>query len=189
MCARGYQSRMTDARPMEDRSLGDVTDKQLSRDISALVRSEVALAKAEVTERASVMARGVALVAVGVVFALIVISCVVAAAVAAFSLVVDVWLAALIVAAMAAVIAVIAALTGMRALRSAGPPLPLDTIESAKGCRMGEDTREIRRQVEHARDQLGDTVEELAYRANAPRRAKARMVDGLARLRARVSDR
>jgi hypothetical protein len=54
---------------------------------------------------------------------------------------------------------------------------------------MGEDTREIRRQVEHARDQLGDTVEELAYRANAPKRAKTRVVDGVARLRARLSHR
>ena len=127
----GIKDRMTDVRPQDDRSLGDLT-RQLSRDVSALVRSEVALAKAEVSERASTMARGVALVAVGAVFALIVISCVVAAAVAALSLVVDVWLAALIVAAMAAAIAAIAALTGIRALRSAGPPLPLDTVESAK---------------------------------------------------------
>ena len=44
----------------------------------------------------------------------------------------DVWLAALIVAAIAAGIAAIAAVTGIRALRSAGPPLPLNTVESAK---------------------------------------------------------
>jgi hypothetical protein len=54
---------------------------------------------------------------------------------------------------------------------------------------MGEDTREVRRRVEDARDQLGDTVAALAYRANTPRRAKARVVDALARLRARVSHR
>jgi hypothetical protein len=45
---------------------------------------------------------------------------------------VDVWLAAVIVAAVAAIIAAIAALTGIKALRSAGPPLPLDTVGSAK---------------------------------------------------------
>jgi hypothetical protein len=37
---------------------------------------------------------------------------------------------------------------------------------------MGEDTREVRHEVEEAREQLGDTVEALAYKANAPKRAK-----------------
>jgi uncharacterized membrane protein YqjE len=122
---------MTELRPDEDRSLGDLT-KQLSSDVSLLVRSEVALAKAEIAERAATMARGVAMLATGVLFALIVLSCVVAAAVAALSLVVDVWLAALIVAAVAAMIGAIVAMIGLKALRSAGPPLPLDTVESAK---------------------------------------------------------
>jgi hypothetical protein len=54
---------------------------------------------------------------------------------------------------------------------------------------MGEDTREIRRRVEDARDQLGDTVQALAYRVSAPKRAKARVGDALARLRARGSHR
>ncbi len=52
---------------------------------------------------------------------------------------------------------------------------------------MGEDTRELRRDVDAARDQLGDTVEALAYRANAPKRAKNRLTDSLARLKQRVS--
>ncbi len=78
------------------------------------------------------MTRGAAIVAVGALFGVIALSCLVAAAVAGLSLVVDVWIAALIVAAVAAVIGVIAAMIGVRALRSAGPPLPLDTVESAK---------------------------------------------------------
>jgi hypothetical protein len=36
---------------------------------------------------------------------------------------------------------------------------------------MGQDAREVREQVEDAREQLGDTVAALAYKANAPRRA------------------
>ena len=40
---------------------------------------------------------------------------------------------------------------------------------------MAEGTREVREQVEEARQQLGDTVAALAYRVNAPRRAKARL--------------
>jgi Protein of unknown function (DUF3618) len=46
---------------------------------------------------------------------------------------------------------------------------------------MAQDTREVRRRVEEAREQLGDTVEALAYKANAPRRAKdraARKIEG-----------
>jgi Putative Actinobacterial Holin-X, holin superfamily III len=124
---------VADTRPVHERSLGDLT-KQLSQDISALVRGEVMLAKAEVSERASIMAWGAGMVAVGVLFALIVVSCLVTAAVAALSLVVDVWLAALIVAAVGAAIAAIVTITGVRALRSAGPPLPLDAVESAKGA-------------------------------------------------------
>lgn len=54
---------------------------------------------------------------------------------------------------------------------------------------MGEDARELRRQVEDARDQLADTVGALAYRASAPKRAKARVAAALARLRGRVSSR
>ncbi len=78
------------------------------------------------------MSRGVAMVAVGVLLALIVVSCLVAAAVAALSLVVDVWVAALIVAAVAALIGAIVTTIGVRALRSSRLPLPLDTVESAK---------------------------------------------------------
>lgn len=37
---------------------------------------------------------------------------------------------------------------------------------------MGQDPSEVRHQVEEAREQLGDTVEALAYKANAPKRLK-----------------
>jgi uncharacterized membrane protein YqjE len=127
----GIPRSVDETRPVDGRSLGDLT-KQLSHDIASLVRSEVVLAKAEVADRASTMARGAGMVAAGVLFALIVISCLVTAAVAALSLVVDVWVAALIAAAVAAVIAAIVTKAGVKALRAAGPPLPLDTVESAK---------------------------------------------------------
>jgi Protein of unknown function (DUF3618) len=47
---------------------------------------------------------------------------------------------------------------------------------------MGEDPRALRREVEDARAQLGDTVEALAYKASAPKRA-ARSVREQARAR------
>ena len=39
---------------------------------------------------------------------------------------------------------------------------------------MGESSSALRRDVIDAREQLGDTVEELAYRVTAPKRAAAR---------------
>jgi hypothetical protein len=47
---------------------------------------------------------------------------------------------------------------------------------------MGRSPGEARREVEQAREQLGATVEEIAYKVNAPRRTKDRVVDGLRRL-------
>ena len=39
---------------------------------------------------------------------------------------------------------------------------------------MGQDPSEVRHQVDEAREQLGDTVEALAYKVNAPKRLKER---------------
>lgn len=39
---------------------------------------------------------------------------------------------------------------------------------------MGESPGALRRDVDEAREQLGETVEELAYRVTAPKRAAAR---------------
>jgi uncharacterized membrane protein YqjE len=121
----------THDRERDGRSLGELT-KQLTRDVSAMVRSELTLAKVEVSARAKVLARGAALLAVAALFGVILLACLVTAAVAALSLVVDVWLAALIVAAVAVVLAVGLALFGVRSIRAASPPLPVETVESAK---------------------------------------------------------
>lgn len=118
-------------RERDGRSLGELT-KQLTRDVSAMVRCELKLAKVEVSARARVLARGAAMMAVAVIFGLIAFACLVTAAVAALSLVVDVWLAALIVAGVAVVLAAGLALLGIRSIRSASPPLPVETVESAK---------------------------------------------------------
>ncbi|HEY7258596.1 MAG TPA: DUF3618 domain-containing protein [Gaiellales bacterium] len=52
---------------------------------------------------------------------------------------------------------------------------------------MGQDTREVREQVEEAREQLGDTVAALAHKANAPKRAKDRAAMKLDGLKRRVN--
>jgi hypothetical protein len=53
---------------------------------------------------------------------------------------------------------------------------------------MGESPSEAaRREVEAAREQLAATVEALAYRVNAPKRAKDRVVHKLARVLRRAN--
>jgi uncharacterized membrane protein len=118
-------------RERDERSLAELT-RQLSHDIAALVRSELALAKAEFATRAGRLAQGASLLAAAALFVVIAVACLVAAVIAALSLVVDVWLAALITALGALLLAAILGLVGMHAVRSASPPLPVDTLESAK---------------------------------------------------------
>jgi Flp pilus assembly protein TadB len=120
-----------EAHQRTDRSLSQLT-RDLSQDVSELVRSELALAKTEVAAKAAEAARGGALVVAAAVFGLIVVECLVAAAIAALALAVDVWLAALIVAAVAVVVAVTLGALGRRSLRKARPPLPTETVESVK---------------------------------------------------------
>jgi hypothetical protein len=52
---------------------------------------------------------------------------------------------------------------------------------------VGKDASQVRRDVEEARTQLGETVEALAYKANAPRRLARRGRAAVVDLRARVS--
>ena len=52
---------------------------------------------------------------------------------------------------------------------------------------MGQDPGEVRHEVEEAREQLGDTVEAIAYKANAPRRARDRAAETLSDARQRLS--
>jgi hypothetical protein len=51
---------------------------------------------------------------------------------------------------------------------------------------MGEDTREVRNEVEEARARLGDTVEALAYKVNAPRRFRDTVTAKVERVKQRV---
>ena len=52
---------------------------------------------------------------------------------------------------------------------------------------MGQDPGEVRHEVEEAREQLGDTVEAIAYKANAPRRARDRAAETLSDARQRLT--
>jgi uncharacterized membrane protein YqjE len=114
-----------------DTSLGDLL-KELSTDISVLVRQEVALAKVEMSEKAQTYARASAMMAVAAILAMLAIGVLTACIVLAIDVALPAWLAALIVGGAYLIIAGILVLVGMARLRRAGKPVPEQTIETIK---------------------------------------------------------
>lgn len=114
-----------------DRPLSELL-KELTADISMLVRQEIALAKVEMSEKAKIYARASAMMAVAAVLALLAIGVLTACIVLAIDVALPAWLAALIVAVAYLIIAGIIALVGMARMRRAGKPVPQQTIETIK---------------------------------------------------------
>ena len=115
----------------ESRSAGELT-KQLTREVSELVRKEVELAKLETAGKARAMALGAGFFGAAAALGLVVLGALTAAAVMALNLRLTGWLSALIVATVVAVLTVILALAGKRALNRAVPPVPRESIEQMK---------------------------------------------------------
>lgn len=110
-------------------TLGELIGR-LTEQSSRLVREELALARTELQDSAKHAGIGAGLFGGAGFFAALGVMTLVAAAVAALSLVLDVWLAAVIIAVVLFVIAGIAALVGKKQVGSAGPPQR--TIENVK---------------------------------------------------------
>ncbi len=116
---------------LRERPLGEVA-KDLSSDLSLLVRQEVQLARAELTQQGKAVAPAGAMFGAAAVVALAAVGVLTAFLVLVLSLVVDAWLAALIVTAALAVIAFVLVHQGKQLLsRAARPPLE-QTIETVK---------------------------------------------------------
>jgi len=114
-----------------DASTGQLV-KQLSEEMSQLVRAEVRLATLEMTGKAKTAARGAGLFGGGGVMAFYGTGCLLAAAIIALAGVLRPWLAALIIGAALFVAAGIAALAGKSQLKKATPPVPSRASESVK---------------------------------------------------------
>lgn len=115
--------------PPADASLSELVN-DLSSQTSRLVRDEVALAKAELRSDVQHAGIGAGLFGGAGMFALLGVVTLIGSAVAGLALVVDVWLAALIVALALFVVAGIAAVIGKKQIAGVGPPER--TIESVK---------------------------------------------------------
>jgi len=105
---------------------------QLSQEVSRLVRDELQLAKLEVSGKAKKAGLGVGMFGAAGVIALFGLGTLIATAVLALALVVDAWLAALIVAVVLLVVAGIAAMVGRGEVRQAAPPVPEEAIASTR---------------------------------------------------------
>jgi uncharacterized membrane protein YqjE len=116
---------------LREQSMGELF-KQLSNELSTLVRQELKLAQAEMTEKGKRAGLGAGMFGgaglVGFLALLTLTTCVIAALAEAM----HVWLAALIVTVVYAALAGVLALVGRRKVSEATPPVPEQTIETVK---------------------------------------------------------
>jgi hypothetical protein len=116
---------------LRDHSIGELV-KGLATETSTLVRQEIDLAKAEMTDRGKRAAKGAGMLAAGAVVALLAFGALTAGLIAALDLAMPTWLAALIVTAVYGAIAGVLVQTGRKKVEEAAPPVPEQTIESVK---------------------------------------------------------
>lgn len=114
-----------------ERSMGELFG-ELSNDLSTLVRQELALARAEMTEKGKQAGFGVGMFGGAGIIALLAAGTLSACVIAALSTVMHVWLAALIVTCIYVAIAGVLALIAKQRVSRATPPVPEQTVETVK---------------------------------------------------------
>lgn len=117
--------------PSQDRSAGELV-KQLSEQVSVLVRDELKLAQLEMSRKGKQAGVGIGLLGGSGLIAVYGVGCLLACAIIAISGVLAAWLAALIVGVAALAAAGAAALLGKGRLQRATPPVPKEAVSSAK---------------------------------------------------------
>jgi hypothetical protein len=125
------EDRMQQRTTNDDRSTADLL-RDLSEQTGDLVRKEMELAKAELREKGKAAGIGAGMFGGAGLVALYGVGALTACAILALAIVVDAWLAALIVGAGYLALAGILALTGKKQVEQATPPVPQQAIESSK---------------------------------------------------------
>jgi MFS family permease len=128
-----------------DRSVDDLVE-QLSEQTSTLVRKELELARAEMTQKGKAAGLGAGMFGGAGLFGLLALGALTACFILALAEAMDGWLAALIVTLAYGAIAGILALTGKRKLREATPPVPEQAKESVR-----EDVERMKERAKAAR--------------------------------------
>jgi MFS family permease len=116
---------------LEDRPIPELL-KSLSEQTTTLVRQEIELAKAEMTEKGKQVGIGAGAFGGAAIVGLFAFGALTACFILALSLAVDAWLAALIVAVVYAAVAGVLALVGKKKTQEGAPPVPERAISSTK---------------------------------------------------------
>jgi VIT1/CCC1 family predicted Fe2+/Mn2+ transporter len=116
---------------LRERPIGEVA-KELTGDLSVLVRQEIELAKAEMAQKGRTAAPGLGMFGGAGIVALCAAGAITAFLVLVFSLFLPDWAAALIVGAVLAAAAYVLIKQGKERVADAGKPVPEQTIETVK---------------------------------------------------------
>jgi hypothetical protein len=116
---------------LRERPLGEVA-RDLTRDVSLLVRQEVELAKAEMAQKGRIAAPGLGMIGGAGVAGLMAAGALTAFLILVLSIVLPEWAAALIVGAVLAATAYLLAKQGKERVGEAGAPIPEQTVETVK---------------------------------------------------------
>ena len=116
---------------LRDRPTGELL-RDLSDHTSTLVKQEMELAKAELQEKGKQAGLGAGMFGGAGLFGLGAFAALTACMIAALDQVMEIWLAALVVAVAYAVIAAVLAMTGKQKVKQAVPPVPEQAKDSVK---------------------------------------------------------
>ena len=116
---------------LREQSMGELF-KHLSDDLSTLVRQELRLAQAEMTQKGKQAGVGAGMFGGAGLMGVMALGTLSACLIAALSEALHVWLAALIVTVVYAAVAGILALQGKDRIQKATPPVPEQTVETVK---------------------------------------------------------
>ena len=116
---------------LRERPFGELL-KQLSEETTRLVRQEMELAKAELTQKGKQAGAGAGLFGTAGAIGLAALGALTACFILALNAVMPAWLAALMVAVVYGIIAFVLVKQGQARMRRATPPVPEQTIETVK---------------------------------------------------------
>lgn len=116
---------------LRDRGVGELV-KDLSGQVSTLVRQEVELAKAELAEKGKQAGVGAGLFGGAGIAALLMLGSLTALIILALAVAIPAWAAALVVTVLWGAIAGGLALAGRERMRAMGKPVPEKTVETVK---------------------------------------------------------
>ena len=116
---------------LHDRPIGDLL-KQLSEQTSTLVRQELELARAELSQKGKQAGVGAGLIGAGGIVGLLALGALTATLILLLATFLEPWIAALIVTVAYGAVAGVLALTGKGRVQEATPPVPEQTVDTVK---------------------------------------------------------